>query len=171
MKNLIKLILIPILIVSCETKEPYDQETADVITQFYGDALGERESYNLLRDLSKDIGQRLSGSEGAAKAVLWSKEIMEGYGFDSVFLQEVMVPHWERGTYEECFYYEGGKKINLSILGAGGTVSTPFEGVTAEVVEVKSLEEVDVLGREGVEGKIVFYNKAFNQRYINIGTS
>ena len=171
MKNLIKLILIPILIVSCETKEPYDQETADVITQFYGDALGERESYNLLRDLSKDIGQRLSGSEGAAKAVLWSKEIMKGYGFDSVFLQEVMVPHWERGTYEECFYYEGGKKINLSILGAGGTVSTPFEGVTAEVVEVKSLEEVDVLGREGIKGKIVFYNKAFNQRYINIGTS
>ena len=171
MKNLIILTLIPILIVSCETTTPYDQETADVITQFYGDALGERESYNLLRDLSKDIGQRLSGSEGAAKAVLWSKEIMEGYGFDSVFLQEVMVPHWERGTYEECFYYEGNKKINLSILGAGGTVSTPFEGVTAEVVEVKSLEEVDVLGRDGVEGKIVFYNKAFNQRYINIGTS
>ncbi len=171
MKNLIILTLIPILIISCETTVPYDQETADVITQFYGDALGERESYNLLRDLSKDIGQRLSGSEGAAKAVLWSKEIMEGYGFDSVFLQEVMVPHWERGTYEECFYYEGNKKINLSILGAGGTVSTPFEGVTAEVVEVKSLEEVDVLGREGVEGKIVFYNKAFNQKYINIGTS
>ena len=171
MKNLIILTLIPILIISCETTTPYDQETADVITQFYGDALGERESYNLLRDLSKDIGQRLSGSEGAAKAVLWSKEIMEGYGFDSVFLQEVMVPHWERGEYEECFYYEGNKKINLSILGAGGTVSTPFEGVTAEVVEVKSLEEVDVLGREGVEGKIVFYNKAFNQRYINIGTS
>ena len=171
MKNLIILTLIPILIISCETTVPYDQETADVITQFYGDALGERESYNLLRDLSKDIGQRLSGSEGAAKAVLWSKEIMEGYGFDSVFLQEVMVPHWERGAYEECFYYEGNKKINLSILGAGGTVSTPFEGVTAEVVEVKSLEEVDVLGREGVEGKIVFYNKAFNQRYINIGTS
>ena len=171
MKSLIILILIPILIISCETTTPYDQETADVITQFYGDALGERESYNLLRDLSKDIGQRLSGSEGAAKAVLWSKEIMEGYGFDSVFLQEVMVPHWERGSYEECFYYEGNKKINLSILGAGGTVSTPFEGVTAEVVEVKSLEEVEVLGREGVEGKIVFYNKAFNQRYINIGTS
>ena len=171
MKNLIILTLIPIVIISCETTTPYDQETADVITQFYGDALGERESYNLLRDLSKDIGQRLSGSEGAAKAVLWSKEIMEGYGFDSVFLQEVMVPHWERGAYEECFYYEGNKKINLSILGAGGTVSTPFEGVTAEVVEVKSLEEVDVLGREGVEGKIVFYNKAFNQRYINIGTS
>jgi hypothetical protein len=96
---------------------------------------------------------------------------MENYGFDSVFLQEVMVPHWERGDYEECYYYENGEKINLSILGAGGTVSTPVEGVTAEVVEVKSLDEVDMLGRDGVEGKIIFYNKAFNQRYINIGAS
>ena len=171
MQKLSILFLIISITFSCQTTEPYDQETADVINTFYGDALGDRESYELLRSLSKDVGQRLSGSEGAKKAVLWSKEVMENYGFDSVFLQEVMVPHWERGDYEECYYYENGEKINLSILGAGGTVSTPIEGVTAEVVEVKSLDEVDMLGRDGVEGKIVFYNKAFNQRYINIGAS
>tara|TARA_B100001063_G_scaffold95229_1_gene88878 strand:+ start:3045 stop:4427 length:1383 start_codon:yes stop_codon:yes gene_type:complete len=171
MQKLSILFLIISITFSCQKTEPYDQETADVINTFYGDALGDRESYELLRSLSKDVGQRLSGSEGAKKAVLWSKEVMENYGFDSVFLQEVMVPHWERGDYEECYYYENGEKINLSILGAGGTVSTPVEGVTAEVVEVKSLDEVDMLGRDGVEGKIVFYNKAFNQRYINIGAS
>tara|TARA_Y100000768_G_scaffold377810_1_gene351483 strand:+ start:1320 stop:2702 length:1383 start_codon:yes stop_codon:yes gene_type:complete len=171
MQKLSILFLIISITFSCQKNEPYDQETADVINTFYGDALGDRESYELLRSLSKDVGQRLSGSEGAKKAVLWSKEVMENYGFDSVFLQEVMVPHWERGDYEECYYYENGEKINLSILGAGGTVSTPVEGVTAEVVEVKSLDEVDMLGRDGVEGKIVFYNKAFNQRYINIGAS
>ena len=171
MQKLSILFIIISITFSCQTTVPYDQETADVINTFYGDALGDRESYELLRSLSKDVGQRLSGSEGAKKAVLWSIEVMENYGFDSVFLQEVMVPHWERGDYEECFYYENGEKVNLSILGAGGTVSTPIEGVTAEVVEVKSLDEVDMLGREGVEGKIVFYNKAFNQRYINIGAS
>ena len=171
MQKLYIILLIISTTFSCKKTETYDQETADVINTFYGDALGERESYNLLRSLSKDVGQRLSGSEGAKKAVLWSKEVMENYGFDSVFLQEVMVPHWERGDYEECFYYEGGEKVSLSILGAGGTVSTPVEGVTAEVVEVKSLDEVDMLGRDGVEGKIVFYNKAFNQRYVNIGAS
>ena len=53
---------------------------------------------------SKDIGARPSGSEGAKKAVLWSKEVMENYGFDSVYLQEVMVPHWERGELEEAFF-------------------------------------------------------------------
>ena len=171
MKNFI-IILLSICLISCKNESvPFDQETLDVITTFYGDALEFKESYELLRGLSKDVGQRLSGSEGAKKAVLWSKEVMENYGFDTVYLQEVMVPHWERGELEEAYFYNGKNKINLSILGAGGTVSTPKEGITAEVVEVSSLDEVDELGRENVEGKIVFYNKAFNQRYINQGAS
>ena len=164
-------IILSLFILSCKNQKQYDEKTAEVINTFYGDALGDRESYELLRDLSKNVGSRLSGSEGAKKAVLWSKEVMEGYGFDTVYLQEVMVPHWERGSVEECYYFDGGEKVSLRIMGAGGTVSTPEEGITAEVVEVLSLEELDVLGKEGVEGKIVFYNKAFNQRYINIGAS
>ena len=32
------------------------------------------------------------------------------------------------------------KKISLSILGAGGTVSTTEKGIPAEVVEVSSLD-------------------------------
>ena len=171
MKNFI-IILLSFCLISCKNETvPFDQETSNVITTFYGDALEFKESYELLRGLSKDVGQRLSGSEGAKKAVLWSKEVMENYGFDTVYLQEVMVPHWERGELEEAYFYNGKNKINLSILGAGGTVSTPKEGITAEVVEVSSLDEVDELGRENVEGKIVFYNKAFNQRYINQGAS
>ena len=151
-------IILSLFILSCKNQKPYDEKTAEVINTFYGDALGDRESYELLRDLSKNVGSRLSGSEGAKKAVLWSKEVMEGYGFDTVYLQEVMVPHWERGSVEECYYFDGEEKISLRIMGAGGTVSTPEGGITAEVVEVLSLEELDVLGKEGVEGKIVFYN-------------
>tara|TARA_Y100000748_G_scaffold300661_1_gene299482 strand:- start:554 stop:1939 length:1386 start_codon:yes stop_codon:yes gene_type:complete len=171
MKNF-TIILLSFCLISCKDEiVPFDQETSDVINIFYSDALEKRESYELLRVLSKDIGARPSGSEGAKKAVLWSKKVMEDYGFDTVYLQEVMVPHWERGELEEAYFYSGKEKINLSILGAGGTVSTPKEGITAEVVEVASLDEVDELGRENIEGKIVFYNKAFNQRYINVGTS
>ncbi len=152
-------------------EEAHNPKTTEVINTFYGDALEYKESYELLRDLSKNIGQRLSGSEGAKKAVEWSKKVMENYKFDTVYLQEVMVPHWERGNVEECFFLVGGKKTNLRILGAGGTVSTPSEGITAEVVEVMSLDEVDQLGEDGVKGKIVFYNKGFNPRYINQGAS
>lgn len=171
MKNFI-IILLSFCLFSCKNEPvPFDQETSDVITTFYGDALEFKESYELLRGLSKEVGQRLSGSQGAKKAVIWSKEVMESYGFDTVYLQEVMVPHWERGELEEAYFYNGNERVDLSILGAGGTVSTPKEGITAEIVEVSSLDEVDELGRENIEGKIVFYNKAFNQRYINQGAS
>lgn len=171
MKNLIILLFIPLLF-SCNRKQDvFDSETAEIINNFYGDALEYKESYNLLRSLSKDVGQRLSGSEGAKKAVVWSVQTMESLAFDTVYIQEVMVPHWERGEEEGCFFYAGNEKINLRVLGAGGTVSTPPGGVTAEVVEVFSLDEVDELGEEKIKGKIVFYNKGFNPRYINQGSS
>jgi len=154
-------------------KNPVDQGVAKTINNFYGEALEFKESYGLLRDLTKNIGQRLSGSKNAEKAVVWSKEVMENYGFDRVYLQDVLVPHWERMKEKEEAYFvdSEGKKTNLSILAAGGSVLTPKAGLLAEVVEVFSLEEVDQLGRGGVEGKIVFYNKGFNPRYINQGAS
>ena len=175
-KLLTCVVVIFFIISSCSTKSNKNNavlsvETANIINNFYGDALEFKESYGLLYDISKNVGQRLSGSEGAKKAVDWSKKVMEEYGFDSVYLQEVMVPHWERGDLEECFYYIGGEKTNLTILGAGGTVSTPKEGYTAEVVEVSSLDEVERLGKKVISGKIVFYNKGFNPRYINQGAS
>ena len=70
------------------------------IRQIYDEALANGKSYSMLEYLSTKIGARLSGSEGAAKAVDWSKKTMEEFGFDSVWLQPVMVPHWVRGSKE-----------------------------------------------------------------------
>ena len=120
MKNLniiFYFLVVCLFVISCnqnnEKKTKYDQAVGQTINTFYGDALEFKESYNLLRVLSKDIGQRLSGSEGAKKAVQWTKKVMEDYGFDTVYLQEVMVPHWERGELEEAYFYNGKDKINL----------------------------------------------------------
>ena len=172
LKLTFNVILFFVFVFGCsQTKPTLSTETSNIINTFYGDALEYKESYGLLKDLTKNVGQRLSGSIGAKNAVLWSKAIMENYGFDNVYLQEVMVPHWERGDVEECFFYSNGNKVNLKILGAGGTISTAKEGITAEVIEVGSLEDVEKLGKETVSGKIVFYNKGFNPRYINQGAS
>ena len=172
LKLTFNVILFFVFVFGCsQTKPILSTETSNIINTFYGDALEYKESYGLLKDLTKNVGQRLSGSVGAKNAVLWSKAIMENYGFDNVYLQEVMVPHWERGDLEECFFYSNDNRVDLKILGAGGTVSTPKGGITAEVVEVSSLEDVEKLGKEIISGKIVFYNKGFNPRYINQGAS
>ncbi len=144
-----------------------DEQTVKAI---FDERLTSGEMYYLLEDLCKNIGPRLSGSEGAERAVAWAKEVMEGYGFDRVYLQEVMVPHWERGNPEQVRIVDvKGGMIALNALAIGGSVPTAPAGITAPVVVVHSIEEVEELGREVIEGKIVFYNRAFDQTVIGTG--
>lgn len=145
------------------------QSDTVMMRKIYDEALVNGQCYQNLRYLCKNIGGRLSGSANAQKAVAWGKKLMEGYGFDKVFLQEVMVPHWERGAKEQGYIISGGKKTPVAICALGMAVATPTQGITANVVEVHSLQEVAALGEKGVKGKIVFYNRPFDPRYIETG--
>ena len=91
---------------------------------------------------------------------------MKEVGLDSVWLQPVMVPHWVRGKKEEAYYTSKGQKKNVPICALGFSIATPSDGVTAEVIEVKSLEEAEALG-DKMNGKIVFFNRAFDDTLIN----
>jgi hypothetical protein len=114
-------------------------------------------AYADLKELTA-IGPRLSGSDGAAKAVEWAKHKMESYGFDRVELQPVMVPKWTRGDIEEATVATSPQALALQVCALGNSVGTPREGIEAEVVEVQGLEEVQKLGA-ALRGKIVFYNR------------
>jgi carboxypeptidase Q len=142
-----------------------------VIRTFYDQALTTRQSYRWLGDLCA-IGPRLSGSDNSIKAIQWVKEVMDTCGFDRVYLQPVMVPHWERGMPEKAVLYDSkGGQYELNILAIGGSVGTPREGIMAEVVEVPSLVAIDDMSPEEIAGKIVFYNPAFDQKNIATGAS
>ncbi|MBC7368237.1 MAG: peptidase M28 family protein, partial [Undibacterium sp.] len=79
---------------------------------------------------------------------------------DRVFTQDVMVPHRERGAPESVrLIPSSGPATALSALALGNSVATPAGGVTAEVIEVNSLTEVEALGREKIAGKTVFFNR------------
>lgn len=137
------------------------------IRALYNEALGNGKSYEWLRYLTKQIGPRLSGSTGAQKAVDWTKQLMEQQGFDRVFLQDVLVPHWVRGAREEAFIRLGKQKMNVPIAALGGSVATSPKGVEAGVVEVKSFAELRALGADQVNGKIVFFNRPMDPTRIN----
>jgi carboxypeptidase Q len=114
-------------------------------------------AYSNLQELTT-IGPRLSGSEGAAKAIEWAKRKMESYGFDRVVLQPAMVPHWTRGDVEQATATSTHGPVALKVTALGPSVGTPKEGVEAGVIEVHGLPEVEKLG-PAVRGKIVFYNR------------
>lgn len=136
------------------------------IKQFFNTALTEGKSYEWLRDLTQNIGGRLSGSPEAAKAVVWGEQLMKNVGLDSVWLQPVMVPHWVRGEKEQAYYTINNQQKQVPICALGFSIATPENGVTGEVVEVKSLDEAKKMGDQ-LSGKIVFFNGAFDETLIN----
>ena len=102
------------------------------------------------------IGNRLSGSVGLEKAIVWAAAQMNHDGLVNVATPRVKVPHWVRGN-ESATVVEPVVKP-LTMLGLGGSVATPKKGITAEVVPVGSFDELERKGKSGIEGKIVLFN-------------
>ena len=128
------------------------KETTELITS---EIIKNGQAYSNLKELVSR-GSRLSGSKGAEKAVAWAKEKLESYHFDKVWMQEVMVPHWERGKTEEASYTKG-EKGQLRIAALGTSIGTDDAGIEGEVIEVLSLDDAAKKGDQ-LKGKIVFYN-------------
>jgi hypothetical protein len=138
------------------------------LSHFFQTALVRDKAYSDLHDLCKQVGPRLSGSTGAAKAVTLVQKILATSGADTVWLQEVMVPHWVRGEKETASINSAFLKLKQSVpvCALGGSISTPKEGITAQVIEVKGLGQLAKMNPADIKGKIVFYNEAFDQSMI-----
>src|SRR6267378_4429902 len=129
-------------------------------------------AYRQLAHLSDNIGPRLSGSPQAQAAVEYVATELRKLGLD-VKLAKVMVPHWVRGeetaalTDYPSMAPNTTQKIVLTAL--GGSVPTPSDGLTAEVLVVNNFDELQALGRDRVAGKIVLFNAKFDQQLADNG--
>ena len=145
-----------------------DEQTLSTI---YKTALTNSKCYSWLDDLSNKVGSRLSGSVGAEKGVAYTKLQLESLGLDKVYLQEVMVPKWVRGEKETAYILDKNTKTIVPICALGGSIATPKSGITAEVIEVKSIKELETLGIDKIKGKIVFYNRPMEPENIETSKS
>ncbi len=144
------------------------QENSVFINKIYDEALSNGKSYEWLDYLSNQIGGRLSGSINYERSVKWGKEELDLLEIDSVWLQPVMVPKWVRGAPEYAHIEtRPGNNISVPIVALGGSISTPSIGISANVVEVKSFNELRDIGRDSVSGKIVFFNRPMDVTLIN----
>jgi len=158
---------------SCEQKinqqTELNLEDTKIIKQLFDEALTSRETYELLDYLTNKIGHRLSGSKGASEAVEWTEKIMNKYDFDKVYKQDLFVPNWKRGDQEIVRIIDSNE--NLSVLALGMSIATPKDGIRAKIIEVERLEDIESLGRENIDGKIVFFNRPTDQRLISTGSA
>ena len=160
MKKIVSALLI------CLSISSFGQTNSTFIRNIYDEALENGQSHEKLRSLCKDIGARITGSAEAEMAIKWGEKLLKSYNFDTVYLQEIKVPHWERGTTEAAWIEnEAGDILKLDILALGGSVGTNGL-ISGEVIEVSDLEALKQLTEVDVKGKIVFLSQAFDKKNI-----
>ena len=107
--------------------------------------LNNGKSYTELKELTQNIGNRLSGSEAYEKSVKWAEQKLRDAGADKVWLQEVMIPVWVRGKESLHIQTSHSNWKSLKMLSLGNSEGTGGKDVSGEIIMVKSLEEYDKL--------------------------
>jgi hypothetical protein len=154
-----------VLAVGCRSPEPATAPERPAPAAFAQRALQDNGAWQALADLVAVAPRRLTGSEGAERAVQWAAERFRAQGADEVRLEPVRVPRWVRGEASAAIVGEAGDEP-LSVLALGGSVATPEEGILAEVVMVRSFDELRAQP-ERARGRIVFFNRPMPRALAN----
>jgi len=115
-------------------------------------------AWQRLAALTDAAGPRLSGSPGLDRAIAWAVDELKRDGLENVHTERVMVPKWVRGR-ESLEMIDPARRA-LVMLGLGGSVGTPPEGIQAEVLVVRRLADLDANAAR-VRGRIVVLNVPF----------
>jgi carboxypeptidase Q len=129
-----------------------------VVRQITARARADRFAWDRLAELTDTFGPRLAGSPNLEAALAWAAEQMKKDGLENVRLEPVMVPHWVRG-HESAEIVEPFPGT-LTMLGLGLSVGTPPEGIQAEVLVVKSFDELEARSADA-KGRIVLFNAPY----------
>ena len=157
------------LLINCNLINSQDET---IIKNIFDAGFTKSKAYSWLDYLSNEIGGRLSGSYEAELAVKWSKKELDKLNFDKVWLQPVMVPRWVRGPKEFALIEtEPGITFNVPVAALGGSVATPSVGIKSNVIELQSIAELEILGKEKIDGKIVFFNRPMDPKFLTTFTA
>ena len=156
------------------TPPVFSPQTLSELKQLQKAALESDYAFRQVAHLANNIGQRLSGSAQAAKAVEYVAGELKALGCN-VQLEKVMVPHWVRGEETAALVQFPGQAPNtmqkIVLCALGGSVATPENGIQAELLVVKNFDELKSMPRDTVAGQIVLFNYPFDKQMAAEGRS
>lgn len=132
-------------------------------------AMQDSAAFDIVESLTMEVGPRPAGSAGDAAAVDWALEMLESLGFDHVHRDDVLVPHWDRGSISLRVTAPYPQLLVATSL--GGSPGTPEEGIEARAVRVESLAELRALRREDLAGKIAYIDHVMERKQDGSGYS
>ncbi len=139
---------------------------SDIATRLSQAGMRQLGAYTTLAKLLT-VGPRLTGSAQADAAVRLMADHMTALGFDNVRTEPTTVGHWVRGDVEDGrILPSSGGAIPVKVRAIGNSVATPPGGLTAGVIEVRSVAELEKVG-DRARGKIVFFNGALDPALLD----
>src|SRR5256884_1778655 len=145
----------------------FSPQTLAELKQLQQAALKSDYAYKQVAHLANNIGQRLSGSAQAAKAVEYVAGELRAVGCE-VQLERVIVPHWVRGEETAALTQFPGQAENTTqkivLCALGPSVPTPANGIEANVIAVPNFDALKSMPRDKVAGKIVLFNYPFDKQ-------
>ncbi len=115
-------------------------------------ALKDPTAYDYVEALSVEVGPRLAGSEAAARARDWAVAKLTSLGFAKVHVEPFPITAWLRGPEEAEIVSPRPQK--LAIIGLGGSVPTPPDGVEGELALFHSYADLLAAPPGSLTGKI-----------------
>ncbi|HEX4270386.1 MAG TPA: M28 family peptidase, partial [Rhizomicrobium sp.] len=130
-------------------------------------ALHDDTAWQVLESLTTEIGPRPAGSPAAARARDWGVAKLTALGFSNVHVEPFAKQAWLRDA--EAGEIVGPSPRKLALLGLGHSISTPANGITAEVVVFDSLAALTAAPASCCAGKIVLVNQPMTRTQDGLG--
>ncbi|MDN5423092.1 MAG: M28 family peptidase, partial [Chryseobacterium sp.] len=117
--------------------------------------------------LTKGVGPRFSATPGYAKATEWAEKKLKEAGAENIWKQDVRVPIWIRG--KESLQIKSGSSDwkNIRMLSFGNSEGTGGKDLTAEIILINDITELNALTSLQLKDKIVFVNTPLDPKVIN----
>ncbi len=122
-------------------------------------ALRDQTAWKVLESLTTEVGPRLAGSEGDARAVAWAQAKFRELGYDRVWIEPVTFPKWVRRS--EALSVLGAHAQPLRVGALGGSPGGTVEG---EIVRFPDLAALQAVADGSLAGKIVFVDYTMQAR-------
>ena len=156
--NLLRAFVLLVVLATSSAAQSISQQYSGATDRLIRAATSDSAAYQRLVELTDRFGPRLSGSDNLEHAIDWILARMKEDGLANVRGEPVMVPRWVRGN-ESAELLEP-RRASLPMLGLGGSIATPREGITAEVLIVSDFDELTRRAAEA-KGRIVLFDVPF----------
>jgi hypothetical protein len=120
-------------------------------------ALASNNAYEIVESLTTEVGPRLAGSPGEARARDWAVAMLRAQRFENVRVETFDIPYWR--AIRQTAEITAPAPQPLAIVALGGSPSTPADGLEAEVVRFASVAELGAAPAAAIAGRIVFVDE------------